>query len=508
MEEGQPALGQTEGGGAAITGAVAEGGVLSPQSQAAMPEVQSMIAPGQFNKQGNFQSKTSTSITDAFSDLTKKAVALTSAFGGFINTIEQSGSATAGAFSGAVGGGGLGSSIGGALQSSGAIGGGGMAAITGGMAAAGLLFGMISGQKQEEVQDDIKELNVAFKAASDAMSSGNASLQATIVAMQGLIAQAQADEANTKKGSSQFNQLILQYQEQITSLQDQAQQTMTQLGEQLDVLSSPLPYQSMVSSIESVVEQYTQFLGAAQNTEQLAQANQYLTGSLQQLAEGYSEQLLQDEQSAVQNALNLNQLMNQRNQLQYQFLQQTESIMGQGTLTRNQTLAQSKYAQMYQASVSYTNQLMDINEQIAVAQAQVSAAQQVFQLATTRQGLESQMVALQTASIQLDMSRIAAMSNMLNLLQSTGYSITNLSGTNAADPNQLILQILAALLSQLTGSGGGSMTNLINTLQNVMNGSSTAGGISPTGALTNLAGAAYQGMARMGVGGYNGLVLG
>jgi hypothetical protein len=279
---------------------------------------------------------------------------------------------------------------------------------------------------------------------------------------------------------------------------------MTQLKEQLDVLASPTPYQSMISSIEQVVQQYAQFEGAAQNTEQLAQANQFLTGSLQQLAEGYSEQLLSDEQTAVQNALQLNTLLNQRNALQYQFLQQTESIMGQGTLTRNQTLAQSKYAQMYQASVNYSNQLMDINEQIAVAQAQVTAAQQVFTLATNRQALESQMVSLQTESINLDMGRISAMSNLLKVLQSTNYSITSAAGSST--PNAMILAILAALLGQLGNSSSSSTSNLINSILAAMQGSASGTGSASGGASGDLA-AVYQLLAQMGMTGFNGANL-
>jgi hypothetical protein len=444
-----------------------------------------------------------TSLTDSFGDLAKKTVALTEAFGSFITTIQNSGSASAGAFAGVTGGASLGSSLASGFNLSG----GAAAGVTGGLAAAGLIFGIISGQKQEQVQDDINQLNMAAKKFMDAFSSGNVSLTQTIANLQELISQAQIDMAETKKGSSQFKQLIIQYQEQIDQLQNQAQQTMTQLQEQLDVLSSPKAYQSMISSIEQVVQQYTQFVGAAQNTQQLAQANQFLTESLQQLAEGYSEQLLQDEQSAVQNALQLNSLLNQRNQLQYQFLQQTEQIMGQGTLTRSQTLAQSKYAQMYQASVQYSNQLMDINAQIAVAQAQVTAAQQVFQLATTRQGLESQMVALQTASIQLDMSRIAAMKSLLQTLENSSYSIANLGNVNPSDPNALILAILSTLLSQLgLSSSSGNMSTLINTLQGIMNGSGSQGP-NPTGALGNISSAAYAQMARLGIGGFNGVSL-
>jgi septal ring factor EnvC (AmiA/AmiB activator) len=301
-------------------------------------------------------------------------------------------------------------------------------------------------------------------------SSNNSSLAATIDNLKQLIAEAQADMASSKKGGSQFTAIIKQYNDQITQLEDQQKQQMAQLTQSLTTLGAASPYQDMLQSIQSILNQYEQFAGAAQNATQLAQANQFLTSSLQQLGTTYQQQLLQDETTAVQDALSLNDLYTQRNQLQLQFLQQTEAIEGQGTLTRGITQSQSKFSQLYSLDVGHQNQLQDLNAQISTEQYKVSAEQQIFNLATTRQGLESQLVTLQEQGIDYDMARIAAMQNLLGVLQSTGYSITNLGSISNSDPNAAItqlIQILVGLLgngstaSSIAGSNGASLLSLL-----------------------------------------------
>lgn len=376
--------------------------------------------------------------------------------GSALDTITHSGSATAGAFAGF----GTATAMTSTMQGMGGVMNvlGSNPFMQGGMAIAGILGGMISGQKQEQIQDDINNMEYTFKNIMSMYSSNNANLQTTVQNIQALIAEAQAEQASSKKNSSQFSQLIIQYNEQIQQLQDQAQQTLTNLQEQLVSLAAPTAYQSILQQVSSIVQQYEQFASAATTTNQLAQANTFLADSLEQLATQTATTLQQDEESAIQSALQLNQLYLDRNNLEYQYLQQVESIQGQGTITRQQTSAQSKYAQLYMASYQYSVQLDQINQQIALTQYQVSAAQQVFQLATTKAGLESQLLQLQEIGINQDMARISAMQTLLQTMAQQGYNITG--GTSNANPNAQAVSILLALLQAMgLGSTASGVTN-------------------------------------------------
>lgn len=405
-------------------------------------------------------------------DFSKKITSAIGAVGGFINSITSAGSASAGAFGGGVSGAGLGQAAGSSLgQSGGPLSSlGSFAGPFGALIGAGIgsALGGIMGQKQEEVTRDINQLNVSYKTIMNNYSANNASLKQTITNLQQLIAQAQADQASTKKGGSQFADLIKSYNEQIQQLQDQATQTMAQLSSQLAVITSPVPFQSLLSSIQSVIQQYSQFAGSAQNATDLANANQFLASSLANIGEQYKETLLQNEVSAIADALHLNDLYSQRNALQLQFLQSTEQIMGQGTLTRQITQSQSKFSQLYTLDVNHQNQLDALNQEINVTQYKVQAEQQIFDLATTKQGLEQQTLILQEQGINLDMARISAMQTLLATLQSSNYSITNLAGVDTSNPNALMNMLLQLLISQLGISGSAASSS--NTLDSLLSG--------------------------------------
>ena len=434
------------------------------------------------------------SISDAFSDFTKGLKGAITAVGQFASAIANAGSASAGAFGGALAGGGLGNAVGselgqkgGPLASLGAMA-GPLGSLVGG--ALGAATGAIFGQKQEEVQDDINQLSANFKSIMNEFSTNNTSLTQTISNLTVLIAQAQAMQASTKKGGSQFTQLIQQYNEQIVQLENQQKQIMTQLNEQLAVATAPTAFQNIVSGIQQILQQYTEFVGAAQNANELAQANNYLTQSLENLAVTYSDQLNQGQQQAIQDALNLNDLYNQRNQLEYQYLQQVRSIQGEGTLTRGVTLAQSKFSKLYNLDVQQTNQLNAINAQINLEQYKVSAAQQIFSLATTQVGLQTQLLDLQKIGINEDMQRLNALQYTLQMLQNTGYSLTNLGSVNPSDPNALLTTLLSLLANQLGINVGGAL-----------NPSGAPYGLA-SDSLSNLAAGAYQQRAQFGFANY------
>jgi len=425
---------------------------------------------------------------------TKEISSSIEAVSGFVSTITNAQSASAGAVGGGMGGAGLGASLTSGMS--------GMMGMLGPLAGllGGASLGAIFGNKQEEVQQDITQLNVSYKQIMDSYSTNNQSLQQTVTMLQNLIAQAQQMQSQTKKGGQQYAQLILQYNQEITQLQDTAETTMTQLQQQLQVLAEPTPYQSIVQSVQSIVQQYAQFAGAASNATQLAQANQFLTESLQQLGVSYTQQLQQDETQAIQSALSLNELYNQRNQLNQQYLLQVRSIMGQGTITRGVTQAQSKFSQLYDADVNQQNALDQINQQINLAQYQVAAEQQIFNLATTKAGLETQLLQLQEVGVNNDMARIAAMQDLLNTMASTGYSITNLSSVNTSDPNSLITQLMQLLLSGLGTGSFGAVASASPT--SAVGGGTLPGSIAKPHSLDESAATAYATRASYGYAAY------
>jgi len=455
----------------------------------------------------------------SFLELGKTLSTAAESIGNFAKVIASSTSPLGGAFGGGQAGGGLGASIGGSQGVSSALGvSQGVGGLLGGIGGAvfGAALGAIVGEKQQEVQHDIAQIQLTVLQLTEAFSAGTASLNTTIQALQGVIATLTSEQANSKKGSTQFQDLINQYNQQLTQLEAQQTQTIQQMTQQLASVSSPEAYQQWIQNIDQVIQQYSQFAGAAQNATQLAQANEYLTSSLQNIGQQLGDQIMQEEESAIQNALQLNQLYNQRNQLELQYLNQVQSIMSQGNLTRQRTQAQSAFSQLYDAQVNYSQQLDSINQQINLAQYQLSVEQQIFNLATTKAGLESQLLSLQEQGVNEDMQRITAMQNLLATLQSTGYSITNLGALSSSDPNALANQLLQDLVSELN-TGQSTMIQqleqLINVLTEYGGTGATIGSQVPTpnvagttianpNAVTDIFAAAYQARAAFAYGAF------
>ncbi|MDE2439217.1 MAG: hypothetical protein KGN01_07560, partial [Patescibacteria group bacterium] len=189
------------------------------------------------------------------------------------------------------------------------------------------------------------------------------------------------------------------------------------------------------------------------------------------------QQLNQSYQTAIQNALNYNQLLIQRQQLIQNEATQELQILSQGVLVRQQTSAQSKAQQIEQLQVSTQLQLEQMNQQIAVAQYQLSTSQQIFNLANTRIGLETQLVQLQMQQINMSNINIAATEALLSQFEQVG-GVTSISSVLAA-----ALGIPGTYPTyRLTGAGlplTQGQSSAISTLQALV-AAYSAGGTSPT----------------------------
>jgi hypothetical protein len=394
----------------------------------------------------------------------------------FISSMTSAKSAVSGGIAGGMGGAGLGSEAQSATAAAAKADPGGVASsISDSLgssmpligAALGMVMGGILGEKNAMVQKELNELKDTYQQMQEAYSSGNATLSQTISSLEALIAEAQQDEANSKKGGSQFADLINQYNQQLQQYMDQQQQLMIQLNQSALTLSLPNQgqnYSSYIGSLQAVITQYEAYMGAATTAAQTMQAQTYLQQSLSSYTDQWTQQLNTDATTAVQNALQLNQLITQRNELLQTTAQNERNILSQGVLTRQQTFAQSK-AQQLAASQYQTNlQLDQMNQQIDLAQAQVTAAQTVFNLATTRVGLEAQLLQLQEAQTTRQMQGVAALANLVNLMNAGVAS----NGSAVSTQNNFITSLLASL-GGLIGSGGTSGVSISQLLASYNN---------------------------------------
>ena len=373
---------------------------------------------------------------------------LANSLSSFVSALESAKGAIQGAVGGGMSGAGLGGTIGGPLGA--AIG-----------AAVGIALGAFIGQKQAQVTANINAANTSFKDIMNTFGQNANNLASALSQITALMAQVQQEQAASKKGSSQYQQLIDQYTQQIISLQNQQIQIIRTMNQQLATLQAPISpevstgAQQYLSTLQQILLQYEQFAGAAQSATELANANQFLVQSLQNYEYNMENTLLTDNENAINQALQLNDLIYQRTQLINQLNTQIEGVLTQGVLTRSPTRAQTAGTQIEQIQVQGQMQLAQMNEQISLAQYQVQSAQAVFNLATTRIGLETQLLQLQEAQQSQQMAGIVALQNLVNALSSGSVAYAPLAALLASVPQSTLspatgtTQTMTQLLEQL-----------------------------------------------------------
>jgi hypothetical protein len=329
-----------------------------------------------------------------------------------------------------------------------------------GAAFGGILSGIV-GRKNNQTQDYINSVNRQMQDLSASISNGTTGLQSGIAQMealrQGVIGQ---EGSSKKKQKAALEQEAAGIQQQIIALQQQVTAMFVDLGNQLKVLNAPTQFQSLLGSLNDIFMQYKKFKEAAGNATQLAQANEYLSASLRNFADTEGTALNQAEQQAIQDALQLNQLLTQRYELMTNEAQSEYDIMTQGVLINQRTAAQTKMFQIQQDRNQYNLQLDQLNQQISLTKYKVDSESKIFNLATTRIALEAQLLALQESQTDKDMLRIKALQQVVELLAS-GQSISTIDQLL----NRLGLSNDAAT-NVTTGPSTSSITNMLNKVRN------------------------------------------
>jgi hypothetical protein len=324
-----------------------------------------------------------------------------------------------------------------------------MGGLIGGLGGAAL--GGIFGAKTKHLTEDIHKIQTQMQSIVTDMQAGTISLSQAIEDLRKERQQAIAMLSQNPKGGkgggkgakkgytpSQAQAVIEQIDTQINALVSQQSVILENLSTSLMELSNPIQFQDYLQSLDQIIQKYQQFASAAQgNAQEVAAANQYLNDSLQQYVTTLSQQLNQAQQQAIQDALTLINLEYQRQQIINQEAQQEYDVLTQGVLTRQRTTAMTKGQEIGQLRYQRDMQLEQINEQISLQQYKVATEQQIFGLATTRIGLETQLLEAQEEQANYQILQVQALAQVVTALSSgmaggqLSATITNLMSTGA-----------------------------------------------------------------------------
>lgn len=277
-------------------------------------------------------------------------------------------------------------------------------------AGAGLITGVFSGKAEQRAEKLAKKIVAMFNAVQTEIQNGTQTLAAGVQLQIKNIENAVSSLSGKKGGRDQLKNILPQMEQQLQQLQQQQESVIKTFDQQLSVLNAPEAYQETLGQVQQIINTYQQYIQAGGN---VANANEYLRQSFVNLVQNGMNELNQDEQDAIQNALNYNDLLLQRQELIQSTNQQIQDIMSQGVAARQMPEGVSKAQQIEQVERGAQQQLDQMNAEISVSQYKLNTEQKIFGLATTRIGLENQLVALQDQSANLQFKQIEALGSMV-----------------------------------------------------------------------------------------------
>lgn len=297
----------------------------------------------------------------------------------------------------------------------------------------GSLFTKTAAQVAQDINKTITKIN-------DAYTNGQQTLSATISALEAQRNAAISELSGKKGGQDELDKLLPQLDQQIEQLAIQQKQTISNFEQQLDGL------RTQSSVLQGIQQQWTQIVDSVQKYlsagGDAVLATQYLSYELQQMQKDAQAQLDSANQTAIQDAISLNGLLQQRVDLENQFARQQFDSVNSDSIEKRQAGAISRAADLAQQQQQYQEQLDALNYQITTATQKVTLESTVFSIATDINDLHRQDDNLTLKALDDQISKYNDLKSLVNsIYQNAGGAFTSnnplLTGTPSVTVNIL-----------------------------------------------------------------------
>lgn len=263
------------------------------------------------------------------------------------------------------------------------------------VSAAGELIGTISSLFTAAARHIAENIKKEFDKTMQAYQTGAATLQQTLQAVQAERASAIAQLSGRKGGQDQLDKLLPQLDSEIAQLQQQQKQiidgfetSLTKLRLHSDVLGQTL------DQWQAINKQVTDYINAGGDA---AKAQEFLSLSLQKMRQDAADQIETGEKDAIDKALQLNDLLKQRQQLIDDYNKAKFDNLNADALERRTSNAVSVGINQAQADKDFQAKLLDLNTQIDLTNKEVAAYQTIYSLSSDIATLR-----IQSSQIELD----------------------------------------------------------------------------------------------------------
>jgi hypothetical protein len=292
------------------------------------------------------------------------------------------------------------------------------------------------------IQNMVNDINQQVSAINEQAQTKQIGIQQQIAELQAEEQSAISQLGGKKKAQSQLNSILQSLNTQIENLKFQAAQTVQQfndmataggLGNMTGVMAS---WAATWQQINQQVEQYIQAGGS------MSTAAEYMNQQLQQQRQTLQDQVNQGDATAINDAIQLNNLLTQRVQMMKQEAATEFGLENGDSLERNTASAVQIGTQLTQQRQQYALQLQQTNSQIALDTGRVAAESKIFSIATNLAALQAQSNALNLYSLNEQLQKMQDMQTLLN--STNGLTFTpgsinpgnGLNGTQAPIPGE------------------------------------------------------------------------
>ncbi len=278
----------------------------------------------------------------------------------------------------------------------------------------GSLFGsvgrMITGLFTRGAQNVAKGITRKFQAIITAFNTGSANLGETIRRLEDERASAIQRLSGKKGGRKELNKLLPQFDEALATLQAQQRAVFEQFDERLDLLRTGEAFRDVAADVREAVRQFRAYADAGGD---LAKANEFLSLTLEQLRGRSAEELAGGETRAIEDALRLNALLREREDLLASSAEDERRILSRGVLERQRTVAQDKSGELEALRRRRAERLADLDQDIRVLQLKVGAESRVFTLAQDRVALEMRLLDLKAREFDREAAQLASLKEIV-----------------------------------------------------------------------------------------------
>lgn len=268
----------------------------------------------------------------------------------------------------------------------------------------------ITGIFRRAAQRIAREIKHNFEQISAAYREGSLTLSQAIQQIEAQRAEAIHRLSGRKGGRKELEKLLPQFDAALADLRARQQQIFEQFESQLGLLRVGEAFRDVAGQVRDVTRRYREYIDAGGD---LAHANEFLSRSLEQIRGDASVTLAEGEQQAIENALYLNELLLERQQILADAAEEERRIRSRGVLERQRSTAQEKSADLEGARRQREERLAEIDSDIRLAQLKLDSESQVFTLASERVALETRLLELRAAEFEREAAQLAALRDVV-----------------------------------------------------------------------------------------------